>query len=109
MNIIKTLLPIALPMAMATAACAADTVVQQVRHAGPFKVQQPLLLDSVNNAQQRYSPQSLVATPLSLQLTDGQPLRQLAELKLDTAMMHLVRFDVDAHKYLTGVKLNVKG
>ena len=109
MNIIKTLLPIALPMAMATAACAADTVVQQVRHAGPFKVQQPLLLDSVNNAQQRYSPQSLVATPLSLQLTDGQPLQQLAELKLDTAMMHLVRFDVDAHKYLTGVKLNVKG
>lgn len=109
MRMIKTLSMIMLPLAMATTTSAADTVVSHVRHAGPFKMQEPIVLDSINNKQVHYSSQTLINTPLSLKLTDGKPLSDLLALKLDTAKMHLVRFDVNALKCLSNVKLTVKG
>ena len=98
-----------LPLAIATTSYAADTVVSHVRHAGPFKVQQPVVLDSIDNTQSRYSANTAVNTPISLRLTEGKALTALKDLKLDTAMLHLVSFDINAEKYLNGVALTVKG
>ena len=98
-----------LPLAMATTTIAADTVVGNVRHAGPFKLQQPIVLDSIDNKQVRYSAETLINTPLSLRLTDDKALTPLSALSLDTTMMHLVRFDVNTEKHLNNVKVNVKG
>ena len=110
MRITKRLSFLMLPLVMATAnASAADTVVGSVRHAGPFKLQQPIVLDSVDNNQTRFSASTLINTPLSLKLTDNKTLTPLASLRLDTTMMHLVRFDINAEKYLKDVSLEVKG
>ena len=109
MQITKKLSLVLLPLAMATTTMAADTVVGNVRHAGPFRLQQPLVLDSIDNNQVNYSAEKLIDTPLSLKLTEGKPLTDLGSLRLDTTMMHLVRFDLNAGKYLKNVKVNVKG
>ena len=40
-----------MPMALATTVSATDYQVEKVRHAGPFNVAQPLVLDSIDNNQ----------------------------------------------------------
>ena len=109
MGITRKLTVFTLSVAFATTTMAAETVVGSVRHAGPFKLQQPIVIDSIDNNQSRYSAETLINTPLSLKLADDKALTPLSALKLDTTMMHLVRFDVNAGKYLKNVSVAVKG
>lgn len=98
-----------MPWALAASASAADYQVEKVRFAGPFKVTAPLVLDSVDNQQTRYSADKAVDTPLSLELTSGKALTSLASLRLDTTTLNMVRFDVTAKSYAKDLKLDVKG
>ena len=83
-----------MPMALATTVSATDYQVEKVRHAGPFNVAQPLVLDSIDNNQTRYSADNALATKLSLELTKDNPLVSLSSLQLDSATLNVVSFDV---------------
>ena len=96
-------------LVMTTTINAADINVAHVRHAGPFKVVAPIVFDSIDNAQNKFKADNQLDTRLSLTIADKKPLENLAALKLDTAQLHLVKFDVMASKYLKDVKLSVKG
>lgn len=96
-------------LVMTTTINAADINVAHVRHAGPFKVVAPIVFDSIDNAQNKFKADNLLDTRLSLTIADKKPLENLAALKLDTAQLHLVKFDVMASKYLKDLKLSVKG
>ena len=96
MKLYRNLMLAMMPMALATTISAADYQVERVRYAGPFNVVQPLVLDSIDNNQTRYSADNAVATTLSLDLTNAKSLVDLSSLKLDSATLNMVRFDVMA-------------
>ena len=98
-----------MPMALATTVSATDYQVEKVRHAGPFNVAQPLVLDSIDNNQTRYSADNALATKLSLELTKDNPLVPLSSLQLDSATLNVVSFDVMSSTYLKDLKVDVKG
>ena len=64
MKLYRNLMLAMMPMALATTISAADYQVERVRYAGPFNVVQPLVLDSIDNNQTRYSADNAVATTL---------------------------------------------
>ena len=98
-----------MPMALSATVNAADYQVEKVRHAGPFKVAKPLVLDSIDNKQTAFSPDNAVETPLSLELTKGKPLVALSALKLDTTTLNVVRFDIMTSNYVKDLKADIKG
>ena len=49
MKVNKKLSILVLPIVMASATLKADNVVNKVRHAGPFRISQPIVLDSIDN------------------------------------------------------------
>ena len=89
MKLHRNLMLAIMPMALAATVNAADYQVEKVRHAGPFKVAQPLVLDSIDNNQTHYSSDNAVATPLSLDLAKEKPLVELSALRLDSATLNL--------------------
>lgn len=113
MKLNKKLSILVLPLAMASATLEADNVVKQVRHAGPFRISQPIVLDSIDNAQKRFTKETMAAnavnTPLSLDITKQKPLGDVTSMKLDSATLNLVAFDINAKKYLKNVQMNIKG
>ena len=63
-------------MAMAFASANAIDV-NTIRTAGPFSVMEPLVMDSINAAQQKYSAPSILDTPVSLDLVKDGLVRNL--------------------------------
>ena len=109
MKLNRFLLVAMLPMALATSAGAAGLKVEKVRYAGPFKPTTPLVLDSVDNKQTHYDADKMVDTPLSLNIAGENPLVDIGSLKLDSATLNVVRFDVCASTYVKDLKVDVKG
>lgn len=96
-------------------AAPADTLKYEpatVRHAGPFVVKSPVVLDSINVMQQKYSADRLFDTPLSLSATDKAAAQSLADISFEPKSLNLITFDVVAKAYvmpsikMTGAKKN---
>ena len=109
MKLHRNLMLAIMPMALAATVNAADYQVEKVRHAGPFKVAQPLVLDSIDNNQTHYSSDNAVATPLSLDLAKEKTLVELSTLRLDSATLNVVSFDVMSSSYVKDLKADIKG
>ena len=109
MKLNRFLMVAMVPLALATSAGAADLKVEKVRYAGPFKPTTPLVLDSVDNKQTHYDADKMVDTPLSLNIAGENPLVDIGSLKLDSATLNVVRFDVCASTYVKDLKVDVKG
>lgn len=61
------------PILCAAAVCASAIDVKTVRKAGPFKVVAPVVIDSVNAAQKKYTTDAVLQTPIVLnQVRKGQ-------------------------------------
>ena len=106
---LKKTFAVVVAMALSVVATAADKEIRKVRHAGPFSIVSPIVLDSVNNAQKKYSAAKPLDMRLPLSLVEKAPLVDMSSLCVDSAELHLVAFDVVADKYLKEVKLNIKG
>ena len=113
MKVNKKLSILVLPLVMASATLKADNVVNKVRHAGPFRISQPIVLDSIDNTQKRFAENTMadnaINTPLSLDIIKQKPLADVKSLKLDSATLNIVGFDINAKKYLKNVQMNIKG
>ena len=65
----RTILAIAATATLAIAASATTVPVKQVHHAGPFRLANPIVIDSVDNAQNKFSAEKLIDTPLAWDAT----------------------------------------
>lgn len=80
----------------------ADSIhVTTFRHAGPYVVRQPALLDSVDIAQKKFTAKSLLDTPIELSLAkEGATFADsIAPGCGEGYALHLLQFDVEARGY----------
>ena len=95
----------------ATMLASAENIdVKSFRYAGPYAVQQPYMVDSVDVNSKAFAMKNLLDTPLSLDVLEqgtafnGEVLPNVA----DGHALHLISFALQAHSY-TEAKLNVQG
>ena len=95
----------------ATMLASAENIdVKSFRYAGPYAVQQPYMVDSVDVNSKAFAMKNLLDTPLSLNVLEqgtafnGEVLPNVA----DGHALHLVGFALQANAY-TEAKLNVQG
>ena len=63
---------------LTTATMAQSVKVEQVRHCGPYRIQQPMMIDSVDAAQKKYSKEILLETHLATETLWKAPLMELS-------------------------------
>lgn len=103
----KTLLLLAL---MGSLNVMADSItVSKLRHIGPFAVKSPVLIDSVDNAQKKYSEDMLLNTPLSLAAVEDAAYSDIKSLSFDKGTLNAIGFGIYAPSYVKDAKLIIKG
>ena len=70
----KTILTLSVALLAMEMVLAADIHVKSFKYAGPFALQRPLMVDSVNLSDKKFTPESLLDTPINLDLAaSGTP------------------------------------
>lgn len=107
MNKIRKWITCCLAATIAAAAYAEDIVVKQVRYAGPFRVDQPLFIDTVDVRSQAFKPKSLLDVPLKTDLAErGKIVSTLPAASGEAPYtLHLLQFNVQVGTYR---KLGIK-
>ncbi|MCM1079921.1 MAG: prolyl oligopeptidase family serine peptidase [Bacteroidales bacterium] len=98
----KTFLLVFLSICTSLASFAAgDSIrVMEVRMAGPFSLKQPVIIDSISAAQEKYSEDKLFDTPLSLNAADKMQARNLGSLNLRKGTLNLASFSLKASSHV---------
>ena len=103
----KTLLLLAL---MGSLNVMADSItVSKLRHIGPFEVKSPVLIDSVDNAQKKFSEDMLLNTPLSLAAVEDAAYSDIKSLSFGKGTLNVIGFGIYAPAYVKDAKLIIKG
>lgn len=80
-------------------ATAGTTSVKTARFAGPFNIKSPVVLDSVDNKQEKFSADKLIDTPLSLGAAEKAAEKNLSSINLPKGSLNLLSFDVTNKKF----------
>ena len=110
MNKIRKWITCCLTATIAAAAYAEDIVVKQVRYAGPFRVGQPLFIDTVDVRSQAFKPESLLDVPLKTDLAErGKIVSNLPAASGEAPYtLHLLQFNIQVGTYRK-LGIEVKG
>ena len=89
---------------------AEDIPVRECRYAGPFKLERPVMMDSVNLKGKNFSEDDWVQTPLNLSLVDKGKNVSEGELPgcSDGAALHLLGFQMENSSF-TEAEIQVEG
>lgn len=83
--------------------------IESFKYQGPFSLNLPVMVDSVDVNSKKFDPSSLLATPLSLASADkGRLCDGGLVLKSDSHALHLLNFTIDNERYVTA-SLKVDG
>lgn len=82
--------------------------VKTVRYVGPFNIKAPVVLDSINNKQEKFSVDKLIDTPLAVSAADKGEKRDLSTLNLKAGTLNMIGFDVNTRQYVKS-GLTIKG
>ena len=83
--------------------------IDSFKYAGPFAINTPAIIDSVDVNSKKFDPTSLLSTPISLSAADnGSIVDGNIVLKSECNALHLLKFTIDNERYVTGT-LNVDG
>lgn len=82
--------------------------VNRARLAGPFTLKQPIIIDSTSVAQEKYSDDKLIETPLSVNAADKMQEKSLSSWNLTKGTLNLASFTVSASSY-TKANIEIKG
>lgn len=83
--------------------------IDSFKYAGPFAINTPAIIDSVDVNSKNFDPTSLLSTPISLSAADnGSIVDGNIVLKSENNALHLLKFSIDNERYVTGT-LNVDG
>jgi len=101
MNKIRKWITCCLAATIAAAAYAEDIVVKHVRYAGPFRVDQPLFIDTVDVRSQAFKPESLLDVPLKTDLAERGKIVSTLPVASGEApyTLHLLQFNVQVGTY----------
>ena len=110
MNKIRKWITCCLAATIAAAAYAEDIVVKQVRYAGPFRVDQPLFIDTVDVRSQAFKPESLLDVPLKTDLAERGKIVSTLPVASGEApyTLHLLQFNIQVGTYRK-LGIEVKG
>ena len=102
-----------LPSLVALGICAtgvAETIgVHSFKYAGPYAIQAPYFIDSIDVASNKYDVKARLATPISLELVkNGSEFNDSIFPAVSGDALHLVSFKLDNNHYAKA-KINVKG
>lgn len=100
-----TLLTLTLACALASAH-AEKVEVTRFRHAGPYAVQTPFMLDTLNVNRKSYSTKDVLEMPLAAQLASAPSLTEVRSLQGEG--VHTLSFAFEANRYTTAT-LTVDG
>lgn len=100
---------LALAAALLTCATAGAENVETVRYAGPFKLVNPVVLDSVDCAQTKFSADRLIDTPLQLAVADSAAVRRLDDLSFEHGTLNVLKFAVEVEHHIKDAQISVKG
>lgn len=88
----------------------ADSIcVSKVRMAGPYKVVNPIVIDSIDNAQKKFKDVKVIDTDINISLADKAEVRELSSLTLEKGSVNIVAFDITALSYIKDADLKIKG
>lgn len=110
MNKIRKWITCCFAATIAAATYAEDIVVKQVRYAGPFRVDQPLFIDTVDVRSQAFKPESLLDLPLKTDLAERGKIVSTLPVASGEApyTLHLLQFNVQVGTYRK-LGIEVKG
>lgn len=94
--------------ALASFATSDSIPVNRARLAGPFTLKQPIIIDSISVAQEKYSDDKLIDTPLSVNAADKMQEKSLSSWNLTKGTLNLASFTVSASSY-TKANIEIKG
>ena len=100
---------LALAAALLACATAGAENVETVRYAGPFKLVNPVVLDSVDCAQTTFSADRLIDTPLQLAVADSAAVRRLDDLSFEHGTLNVLKFAVEVEHHIKDAQISVKG
>ena len=100
---------LALAAALLASATAGAENVETVRYAGPFKLVNPVVLDSVDFAQTKFSADLLIDTPLQLAVADSATVRRLDDLNFEHGTLNVLKFAVEVEHHIKDAQISVKG
>lgn len=100
----------AIMLLLSVTASAEDITVTKARQAGPYKVQAPLIIDSVNLNQKKYGVDQVLETPISNDVLKGQPLTDVSALKGTKTLgsLNLIGFTIYSNNY-ANIEVKVDG
>ena len=82
-------------------AAMADTLsITKVRHSGPYEVKAPVVFDSINNAQIKYSAEKDIDTPVRNTLPTGRYNSDLTKASFAKGTLNVVGFNINASAYI---------
>ena len=81
---------------------AEKTVVSSFKYAGPFTINVPFMVDSIDMNNSKFETISLLKTPLSLDISsNGTDFNEKTLPKCDGKALHLLSFTVDNDHFTT--------
>ncbi len=88
----------------------ADTLtITKVRHSGPFDVMAPVVFDSINSNQEKYSDEKVIDLPLRLTSPSAPESLDLAAAEFQKGTLNVVGFTLNATSYVKNFSVNVSG
>lgn len=91
-------------------AAMADTLsITKVRHSGSYEVKAPVVFDSINNAQIKYSAEKVIDTPVRNTLPTGRYNSDLTKASFAKGTLNVVGFNINASAYIKDFAINVSG
>ena len=105
----KRLLFVAVAMCVVLLAQGKDIKITKFRHAGPYAVQMPIVIDSLGVDSKPFKAESMLDAPLRLDLVKGgQVVDTIVERHSAATALHLLGFQVQTVGYAKA-KVNVRG
>ncbi len=91
-----------------TAAAQTKIDIKEYRYAGPFKVQQPVMMDSIDLSARKFGTDNLLDFPLNLNAVETGRVMHDAVLPNGENQLHLIGFTLQNTSYTTA-NISVKG
>lgn len=104
------ILPALLALGISAAGVAETIGVHSFKYAGPYAIQAPYFIDSIDVASNKYDAKARLTTPISLELAQklGREFNDSIFPAVSGDALHLVSFKLDNNHYASA-KINVKG
>ena len=106
----KTLITIVATCMLAHISAMADSIcVTKAKVAGPYNVVNPIIIDSIDNAQTKFKDLKVIDTAIDMSLANKADIKELAGLNLQKGSINMIAFDITAPSYIKDANIKITG